>query len=52
VFAEFGRIKNVATRTFTGGAGRDCETALAQLQPLPSDLSARRPVIFVAGGVK
>jgi len=51
VFAEFGRIKDVADTTFTGGAGA-IANALAQLQPAAVGFSARRPVIFVAGGVK
>jgi opacity protein-like surface antigen len=51
VFAEFGRIKNVADTTFAGGAGA-IANALAQLQPAAVGFSARRPVIFVAGGVK
>jgi opacity protein-like surface antigen len=51
VFAEFGRIKNVADTTFTGGAGA-IANALAQLQPAAVGFSARRPVIFFAGGVK
>jgi len=51
VFAEFGKIKDVADTTFTGGAST-IASALSRLQPAAVGFSARRPVIFVAGGVK
>ena len=51
VFAEFGRIKDVASTAFTAGAGA-IASALSQLQPAAVGVSARQPATFVAGGVK
>jgi len=51
VFAEFGKIRDVADTTFTGGAST-IASALSQVQPAAVGFSARRPVIFMVGGVK
>src|SRR3989442_5454194 len=51
VFAEFGKIKDVADTTFTGGAST-IASALSRLQPAAVGFSARAPVIFLARGIK
>jgi len=51
VFGEFGKIRDVAGTTFTGDAST-IANALSQVQPAAVGFTARRPVIFFAGGIK
>jgi opacity protein-like surface antigen len=51
VFGEFGQIRDVADTTFTHGAS-SIASGLALVQPAAVGFSAKRPVLFGAGGVK